>query len=476
MDRMACTDHEQDGILQKSRNIRDLPAELLHMICVYLEPMDVARIRTLDRIIAAVGLKYLVPQIHLIPKADSFDRLLAVAEHPLANRYVTSLFYEADLLRSPRLFQVERKEWEKRIVGPEFAGRLEECQDPNFASACEILPRRYVRKPRRASVLKRQHHYTKREILQAYEKFRSYRAEQRRMHESVAYEEALVRAMRQLPYLTSLIISCNRGNTNHFRAAFEAGLSEDLKPAPSEGNRVGALQLSLLLCAADKAGLRITKLVCGSLGQLFLPDSSERCQAMTRSAQNLRSLHLFLSQTPESSGPNPGFNPVGMYSQPAYFLKLGDFTPDLETLMIRYDEDRVINPPNLEHFVMDTHWSRLASATFAKMSTRPETLIDFCGRHASTLKFLGLTDIVLYDGRWNSTFFEMRQRLELNKVELAGGIRSTDGAYWNLSHESYVKEIIQSYILHSDKSSRDMRFGQYYRGLMDAKAQMGSTC
>lgn len=37
-----------------SLNIHNLPPELLHMICIYLEPKEVAGIHLLDRTIAAV--------------------------------------------------------------------------------------------------------------------------------------------------------------------------------------------------------------------------------------------------------------------------------------------------------------------------------------------------------------------------------------------------------------------------------------
>lgn len=138
---MAPTKTERAGIPEETVtgcNIHHLSPELFHMICVYLEPMEIARMRLLDTTIAAVGLEYLVSQIHLIPKPDSLDNLLAVAEHQLASRYVTSLFYESDLLRS-----LNRDIWEESIVGRDCTGPLEEIQDPYFASACDRLPRKY---------------------------------------------------------------------------------------------------------------------------------------------------------------------------------------------------------------------------------------------------------------------------------------------------------------------------------------------
>ncbi len=174
---MTLTRTEQGMIREETmagRNIHQLPPELLHMICVYLEPTDIAGIRLLDRNIAVVGLEHIVSQIHLVAQPDSFDRLLAVAEHPVANQYVTSIFYEADLLESPRslqpqlLPQDERERWKNSIVAPNYAGAsLKEFPDPNFAAACDCLPRKYYRRfPDNGS---NQQYYTKRELEQAYQ-------------------------------------------------------------------------------------------------------------------------------------------------------------------------------------------------------------------------------------------------------------------------------------------------------------------
>ena len=433
--------------------LHQLPAELLRMICVYLKPADVAEIRLLDRAIAAVGLEYIVAQIHLIPTVTSFDRLVAVADDPATNRYVTSLYYEADLITSRSLRRDDREDWEKRIVGPEFAGPLEEIHDPDFASACDLSPRRFLRGPPVLSS-QRQHNYTKREIQQGYEEYRRYGAEQRRINESVVYKEALVRALKKLPRLKSLIISCKRGNTNRFRAAFQPGLSEFLKSDTRLDNLVLGHQLALLLSAADRAGLQFTKLVCGSLGRCFPIHD-----AMTRSIRHLRSLHLFLSHISHASA----ISPLGPNTYLSGSAKFATSAPELETLSIRFDEDRPFARPDLKYFVGDFHWSWLISATFAKMKTSPDTLIKFCGRHRGTLKYLNLTDIALHTGLWALTFFEMRQRLELQTMEVAGTIQSHGGDYWDLtSVDRSIRRMIELYILHEDNMPRDITLDRFF--------------
>ena len=427
------------------------------MICAYLEPKDVAGIQFLDRTIAAVGLEHLVSQIHLIAKPDSFDRLLAMAEHLSAGRYVTSLFFEADVLRQHRPPQIERERWEESIVISDDAGLLEELQDPCFAFACDRLPKKYIQRPL-AVTSNRHHHYTKRELQQAYEKYRSYHTEQRRMIESVANEDALVGAMKQLPHLKL----CRRGLTNHFCAAYRAGISEDVAPDPGKAETVGARQLSFILSAADKAGLEIEKLVCGSLDQLFLDHSHERQDAMKRSVHGLRSLYLFLSYHPLET--NSGYNPNGSDSNGTVSMSFASFAPNLEILYVRFDEDRPTDPPDLEHLVRDFHWSFLASASFAKMNTSSENLIGFCGRHAGTLKDFTLTDIRLRSGGWPSTFCAMRQKLELENMTVVGIFQSVEGDYWDFepgNGNHLRKRMIERYILHSDPSKRDLPYNMF---------------
>ena len=385
-----------------------------------------------------------------------------MAEHPSAGRYVTSLFYEADILRPHQTPQDDRERWEESIVVSDDAGSLEEFQDPCFALACDRLPKKYIRKPL-AAASNRHLQSTKRELQQAYEKYRSYRTEQGRMIDSVAYEEALARAMKQLPHLKSIIVSCGRGLTNHFCAAFKAGLSEDV--GSDRGNAaetIGAHQLSFILSAADKTGLEITKLVCGSLGQIFLDYSFERLDAMKRSIHGLRSLHLFLSHNTEET--HYGSNPNGSDSTGTRSMSFASFAPNLEILSVRFDEDRPADPPDLENLVKEFHWSSLASASFAKMNTSSENLIGFCGRHAGTLKDFSLTDIRLCSGGWLLTFYKMRQKLELKNMTVAGIFQSDEGDYWDFELGNGIhskRQMIERYILHSDPLKRDLPYNMF---------------
>lgn len=455
---MTLAPAEQLGIPDEGssrRKIIHLAPELIHMICHYLGPMDIAGIRTLNRTIAAVGLQHLVSQIHLIPKPDSFDKLLAVAEHPLARQYVTSIFYEAELLKARGKQAADWFHWEKGIVGPDYAAPLEEINDPYFDSACDRLPKRYVQF---ALAVARnhhhQHHYADQELHQAYETHRKIWMEQRCVNALAIYQERMVKAMKMLPNLRSIFISRERGSTKYYRSFYAAGLSDDVTSPPTDADRLCASQLSLLLSAADEADVQITHLICGSLGQLFMDHSLGRSCAMKRSIRYLQSLHLFFTHIPTKFELHPKKNPNGSDAAGTDSLRFATSAPNLKILSIRFEnEKRPIDPPDLKHIVLDFQWSCLASATFSHMTTNAETLTGFCDRHFGTLRDFSLTDITLRGDQGTSVLHKMRQVLALNNMTFDGRIRDVEHC-WNFERGGLVrmKDYLERYIVNSDST------------------------
>ena len=392
------------------------------MVFVPLEPVDVAGTRLLGRIIAAVGLQYVVPRIHLVAKPDGFNKLLAVAEDPLARNHVTCLSYAAGLPRSGGLPRVEGGDWEKGIVGTQHAGALEEVQNRGSTSAWNQLPKRYL--PRPLTVAPHCLPYpTRRDSQQACSEYQSYLAEQFRQKKTAVYEEAIVRAMKKLPYLESIIISCDRGNTNNFCTAFEAGVRGDFREDSKMANSLVASQLGFLLSTVEKAGLQIGKLVCGSLNQVFVSSSLERLTVMGRSIRTRRTP----LPIPEALDPHSAVESErGSTSTGPINFNL--ISPRLGSLTFGFDRDLLIVPPDPKTNALDFHWWWLSTVTLTKMATDPQTLIRFCGRHAPTLRDFSLTDMTLQTGLWSTTLFEMRQRLEVHRMTFAGIIESSWGS------------------------------------------------
>ena len=70
------------------------------MVFAYLEPKEAATFRWAGRIVAEIGLQYMASKVRLSLNEESYDRLLAVNEHPVVSKYVVELEYDTERLRS----------------------------------------------------------------------------------------------------------------------------------------------------------------------------------------------------------------------------------------------------------------------------------------------------------------------------------------------------------------------------------------
>lgn len=150
--------------------IDKLPAELVHMICSYLKPTDLAKLRLISRLAGPISLEYMVPEAHLILAKDSFEQLKSLAEHPIASKYVTSFFFEADKLQ-----KFSRKAWECLVAGPEYVAQVDEFRIRGHP--CHHASERTIRTFKREfSKLKSapRHQYTDEQLDDAWETYKDF--------------------------------------------------------------------------------------------------------------------------------------------------------------------------------------------------------------------------------------------------------------------------------------------------------------
>ena len=89
-----------DPSSNKSFMMDDLPIELLHNVFSYLKPHEIPPLRQVCRILAAVGLHYMIPELHLLPLPGNFDRLAEVANRPVLSQHLHKKFYGGNKLPS----------------------------------------------------------------------------------------------------------------------------------------------------------------------------------------------------------------------------------------------------------------------------------------------------------------------------------------------------------------------------------------
>ena len=175
-----------------------MPVELVHMICGYLNPVEVASIRIISGTIAAIGLEYIATTVTLSLEENSFDRLVEIAHQPVISKYVYSLHYEHDFLT-----RLTREEWENTIRTPEHTAALNgdsRIRAPNF-DASERALRLFHRKH---AVLKARNTYGNKRLDQAFLMYQRHCAEQDCTRRSGFFSNKLTHALQHLPNLRTI--------------------------------------------------------------------------------------------------------------------------------------------------------------------------------------------------------------------------------------------------------------------------------
>lgn len=91
-----------------------LPAELALEICRLLDIQDIKNLRLVSKYHNDLAIPFLFHQLQLVFHAESFDRLLAVAQHPVISKEIKSLYYEPALIEDHE----SRDRWERHVQSP----------------------------------------------------------------------------------------------------------------------------------------------------------------------------------------------------------------------------------------------------------------------------------------------------------------------------------------------------------------------
>ena len=222
-----------------------LPAELVHMICTYLTPTQVASIRFISRTIAAIALEYITTSVTLRLKENSFDRLLEIAHHPVTSKYVHSLHYEHDFLTV-----FDRTEWESNISTREMVTALDGSSEIG-ASAFPASNRAWRAFFRDFRALKAYNMYGKIRMDQAFSTYQRHCAEQDRAWQSDFFSNKLTEALQNLPNLRTIYMPTRR-SYSRYRTEIAKSLNGALYDQATVQSEGAAATRSILL-AVDQA-------------------------------------------------------------------------------------------------------------------------------------------------------------------------------------------------------------------------------
>lgn len=411
-----------------SFQIDKLPSELVHMICSRLKQTEVANLRLVSRAAASVGLQYIVPEVHLVCAEDSFKQLDEVAKHPLVSKYVTSLVYEAD-----RLEVKERKDWEEGIMSPEYLARICQIRKEGCGDTSERSCRSYNRALEKAQNMPR-HTYTNQQLGDAFSIYTQLCAFQNSKH-SLNRDAGIEKAIDRLPNLTKVIMSVahglNRPRTVALEKMFDQGYCKNLESHRTYQN-VGVQPLVSLLLGLHETGRKIKSLECGFVHWRIFQQDDEVFAKMKESLSELQQLTLSISVG------------HGRFSRIEMQIYVQGLTTCLEGGQIRdligsasnlvqlnfsYPRETWHCPSDLKSVIGDVHWPRLTEVTLDTLIITHVDFIDFCKRHASTLKSLcfGRIELVSDNGAWWPLFEAMRKILNLDSMRFTGTLESVNG-------------------------------------------------
>lgn len=410
--------------------IDKLPPELLHMICAYLKPIEVANLRLQSRLSAAVGTQYLAPEFHLVCSEERFRQLDAIARHSVASKHVTSLFYEADRLRI-----MARDEWESCITGPEYIARLRQAyQDKPSESASDRDVRIYRRELTKART-SQSHSYNHQQLDEAFQKYLKFIEFQKTKYMLESNDTEIDRAMFGFPKLKEVLMCTELGlfdfgyppsevAERKFRPGFSSVFEID-----GLGRPIGVQPMRSLLLGLQKSGIKLESFQAGFVNWRIFQQSNTIFSKMQESLSGLRKLNLMVSTGVRHEDDEEADNET---EECAWYLRNGRLkdlvsaAPNLEHLGICFAFDQPDSPTDLRHVVGDHRWPCLKTVRFDAISMRQDDWINFYKRHKDTLKRVQFGTISLLEYSWWPLFEEMRKTLFLDSMLFDGTLRSFD--------------------------------------------------
>lgn len=399
-----------------------LSTELVHMVFENLKPSEAATLRFLDREFAAVGAEYLVPGLLVISTRESFERLKAIANHPVVRYNVFEVYYSGTYLP-----QYDRVFWERHVQSPESLRREAFSERYPFVKDLSIDAEVTAQGMSKAYGEGR-HQYDADQLNNAYLLYQRILEEQKQIATSEEYAERIIDAMTSLPRLKKVMINIGQPYAEDdyvietelkaYAATFCRPLS--LFSGDRLGMPSGILQSRSILQGLHCAGIELETLHLDGVGWRLFELAGGDLENMKSTLSSLLDLDLLLGGGMYPDGPGDEVLEGRSFVAEGRLAELVTSAPKLRYLGIDFDEVWDETPIELRHITNNFHWSFLKSVKFGLMNTSEDFLISFITRHRKSLTELCLYSISLTDASWASTFQRMRQVCELKQARFGG--------------------------------------------------------
>lgn len=417
--------------LDKPSFTGSLPPEIADIVCSKLETPDVANLRLVSSYWMNVATPWLLPEVHLIFKRDSFQRLIDISNHPVIRHHVTSLFYEPDTLWTYH----SQDEWAKGLSDPRDFRTIDFPSTPE-PGATEREQRVYRREMARLLQPPKRRH-TKEDLCRAYSEYVRLYNDQEQLRQENYGAAAILEAMSRFPRLLEICMSlgCNIVTcTDYVNQAYgtswntPSGDGGHLEPS-------GVAQMRSLLLGAARTDVRLRRLELGDVNWTFLQADEEVLEQMKKSIEHLKCLNLVISTGMDEAGDEIGVEipECRKYLENGCLRDFLTAAPALEDLALDFDWYKPYCPTEMKHVVGDFTWSCLRNVAFENIDTSDQDWVAFFVRHAPTLRDVTIQTIRLTSGSWPVVLEQMSRALKLETAYFRGDLLSSDPTQrWNL--------------------------------------------
>ena len=385
-----------------------LPTELIHMVFKYLEPKEAAPFRWAGRLVAEIGLEYLISKVHLQLNERSYDRLFAIAAHPVVSKYIVELEYENEGLGF-----IDRESFAKIC-------REESCELRRHILASPHAWRDFEK------VRHHSHEMTEGRFDRVWSAYETYLADHKKVEQANFYPEKMTQAFKRLPNLKMISTPTNNVYERCFGEMKELSLlpycfemSEAtlyLEPVPLG---IGATYSVLL--AVESAALQIDSLRCHPFSWQTLTQEMRDISVLNKSILHLKTMDITFSE--EVYCPRDYRQETANASieyclrRKGRVLSLLASARNLQCLRLGSKKKSFKLPPTprLDEIVGNIYWPSLKAVSLDQLVASEKHLVEFCERHAHTLKDLSLRGISLRSGFWSVAFHRIRRAFRLGQ-------------------------------------------------------------
>ena len=444
--------------------MHQLPVELLHNICEKLHLCYVKEFRLVNRACAAVGIKYLLPEVFFFLHPDACERLRETAHHPEFRLHVKSLLYdgrhiyqrfadreewENNLERHDRLaITSQEAKWQERLRRDEQTDENSKITPGELLEVFSVLSsdrrhRAYVFEYVASNIAhcyfrnhpERVTRRTEEELEKHYNFCLKTIKQQDDMRKENRDFEAIEYAVRMFPTLKSVrfssdyfIYGWHRLKDRAVRKAFADAFCK-----PSSRNRSGVdppqglRQLNALLTAVFNANIKLDRVEAGSLSWRFFAQEKSVMRKMMQATHCITHINLLLDTAfdEEEMEMNVEGAQCREYLSHGSLRRFLQNMPNLTSLKVMFNIDyecNIVLPATIRDLVGDgVKWPKLKEFGVGGIEAKEPDLLAFLDDHKDTLRRLEIKTMMLDAGEsWISMLPKIQQMLKLDEASLCG--------------------------------------------------------